>query len=154
LRRAISFLSSLTAASAVDRPGPGWLESAIRTHVLALNRLGPHENARARALSSGSFDFSVAPYRNVDTAPGPAWGHQQLRRSADRTLTSVGIPKGQPGAAGGSHHQLAERSHPTREEVVAVRASHSGPQPGPLGGLDSPSGLSALLLKHEPVMLE
>ena len=72
-RRAISFLSSLTAASEVDRPVPGRLDSAIRNSRSSSLSVRPHENARARALSSGDFGLSLALcWRRVDTRSRPS----------------------------------------------------------------------------------
>jgi len=62
-RRAISFLNSLTAASEVDRPGPGRLESAIKNSRSSSLRVRPQENARARTLSSGAFALQLSPSR-------------------------------------------------------------------------------------------
>jgi hypothetical protein len=55
LRRAISFLISLTAASDVNRPGPGRFESAIRTHVPALYGSG---HGRMRELEHSAVETS------------------------------------------------------------------------------------------------
>jgi len=67
-RRAISFLSSLTAAADVDRPGPGRLESAIKTPVPALYGLGHRRMRKPEHSAVEPSSFSVILRgRGVDT---------------------------------------------------------------------------------------
>lgn len=122
LRRAISFLTPATAASDVDRPGPGLFNSTIRAHSsTAPLRNEPRENAGARhsavELQRSSLRPAWLPLLLVLLLPGSTGDVPRtsphlscgLRRSplgseVDRNPTSEGTRSlvSEPGPAGTS----------------------------------------------------